>query len=87
MELKFEDIPNGFEAVGNIPGIGWAQILAPVGPAEATNLNSKPWGGPGDYEQLSGFGITAVPFKAMRAAKISKRPRTLAFASAESFSS
>merc|ERR1719476_358239 len=57
MELKFEDIPNGFEAVDKIPGIGWVQILAFVGLIEVFNLQSEPKEYPGDYELFGAFGI------------------------------
>merc|ERR1711971_956331 len=57
MELKFEDIPNGFEAVDKIPGIGWVQILAFVGLIEVFNLQSEPKEHPGDYELFGAFGI------------------------------
>merc|ERR1712073_170545 len=55
--MGFEDIPNGFEAVDKIPGIGWVQILAFVGLIEVFNLQSEPKEYPGDYELFGAFGI------------------------------
>merc|ERR1712032_1664797 len=57
LELKFEDIPNGFQAIDKIPGIGWVQILAFVGLIEIFNLRSEPKEYPGDYELFGAFGI------------------------------
>merc|ERR1719411_1664616 len=57
MDLKFEDIPNGFAAVDKIPGLGWVQILAFVGLIEVFNLQSEPKEYPGDYELFGAFGI------------------------------
>merc|ERR1712050_711979 len=57
LELKIEDIPNGFEAVDKIPGIGWVQILTFVGLIEVFNLQSEPKEYPGDYELFGAFGI------------------------------
>jgi len=57
LELKFEDIPNGFQAIDKIPGIGWVQILAFVGLIEIFNLQSEPKEYPGDYELFGAFGI------------------------------
>jgi hypothetical protein len=57
LELKFEDIPNGLEAVDKIPGIGWVQILTFVGLIEVFNLQSEPKEYPGDYELFGAFGI------------------------------
>merc|ERR1711934_1158528 len=54
---KFEDIPNGFEAVEKIPGIGWVQILTFVGLIEVFNLQTEPREYPGDYELFGAFGI------------------------------
>jgi len=58
IELKFEDIPNGLQAVDKIPGIGWVQILAFVGLIEVFNLQSEPKEYAGDYE---GFGVFGIP--------------------------
>merc|ERR1712178_163093 len=57
MDLKFEDIPNGFAAVDKIPGLGWVQILAFVGLIEVFNLQSEPKEYPGDYELFGALGI------------------------------
>jgi len=32
--LKFEDVPNGLDAIGVVPALGWAQIVAFVGSVE-----------------------------------------------------
>merc|ERR1712204_6605 len=58
IELKFEDIPNGLQAVDKIPGIGWVQILAFVGLIEVFTLQSEPKEYAGDYE---GFGVFGIP--------------------------
>merc|ERR1719411_1983592 len=57
MDLKFEDIPNGFGALAKIPWAGWLQIIGFVGYIEVSNLATESRQYPGDYQMFGAFGL------------------------------
>ena len=75
MDLKFADLPNGLQAAGKIPALGWLQIIAFVGTIEVYNLQSEPKQYAGDYE---GYGAFGIPFAKGIADKEKKEKSLLA---------
>ena len=47
--LKFADVPNGVEALGSIPFLGWAQMILFVGWLELGVLKQEPDAEPGTF--------------------------------------
>jgi light-harvesting complex I chlorophyll a/b binding protein 1 len=56
LDLHFDDIPGGIAAIGEVPGAGWAQIIAVVGIHELT-INKQ------DYTKVPGEIPTFLGFK------------------------
>ena len=56
LDLHFDDIPGGIQAIGAVPGAGWAQIIAVVGIHELT-INKQ------DYTKTPGEIPTFLGFK------------------------
>jgi len=56
LDLHFDDIPGGIAAIGEVPGAGWAQIIALVGIHELT-INKQ------DYTKVPGEIPTFLGFK------------------------
>jgi len=57
--LKFADIPNGLQAIGKVPALGWAQILAYMAFTEVSSPGGAGGdvaaGTPGDVGWLTGY--------------------------------
>merc|ERR1712151_1235227 len=56
--LKFAEVPNGLEAIGKVPFLGWAQVLLFCGLVDFGLYRADPSRDPGDYENA---GILGVP--------------------------
>jgi len=56
--IKFADVPNGLEAISQVPALGWAQWLIFCGLVDFGLYRADPSRDPGDYEN---GGILGVP--------------------------
>merc|ERR1712039_883714 len=56
--LKFQDVPNGLEAISKVPALGWAQWFIFCGLVDFGLYRADPSRDPGDYENA---GILGVP--------------------------
>lgn len=64
MEFKFEDTPNGPQALDKTISVSWMQNLAFVGLNEIFHLQSEPEEYPGQYDWFGHFGIPGGERKA-----------------------
>jgi hypothetical protein len=56
--LKFNDVPNGLQALSKVPFLGWTQIFVFIGLIEGGFYVSDPTRAPGDFER---GGVLGVP--------------------------
>merc|ERR1712061_75895 len=57
-QIRFEDVPNGLQAISKVPALGWLQIVLFCGLVDFGLYRADPSRDPGDYENA---GILGVP--------------------------